>query len=219
MKIKFVKKVLATTMAVSMMATPFTVFATNSASAPASSGATEAAAEEEGEAPAEAVEIAAGGKVTAGGVTLSPTASGVSTVRSVDAVVVTEESSTLAADLGLAPGERAFTTSYDITPKNSPAAAACIELMREAVGGDVLGMFNLNIGKISGGQYIAANGEARIRTTVVIPGGKIDPTKKYAMIVVSPGGAVRVEEDQDTNPRTVTFNANGGLCACALIAY
>ena len=214
MKMKFVKKVLATTMAVSMMATPFTVFATNSASAPATD-----AAEEETTADESAVELPAGGNVTAGGVTVTSTAAGVSTVDSVDAVVVTEESSTLAADLGLAPGERAFTTSYDITPKNSPAAAACIELMRQAVGGDVLGMFNLNIGKMSGGQYIAANGEARIRTTVVIPGGKIDPTKKYAMIVVSPGGAVRVEEDQDTNPRTVTFNANGGLCACALIAY
>ena len=214
MKMKFVKKVLATTMAVSMMATPFTVFATNSASAPATD-----AAEEETTAEEAVTELPASGNVTVGGVTVTSTAAGVSTVESVAAVVVTEESTSLAADLGLAPGERAFTTSYDITAKNSPAAAACIELMREALGGDVIGMFNLNIGKMSGGQYIAGSAEARVQTTVVVPGGKLDPTKNYAMIVVSPGGEIRVEQDLDTNPRTVTFNANGGLCACALIAY
>ena len=207
MKSKHIVKVLALIMITGILVRPLEIGATNSASGG-------------GVATPDIVSVSAGGKMAAGDVTLNPTTAGISTVKSIPGVAVTESAEAVNADLGIEKGEKAFTSSYDITSKSAPASSACINAAAQAQGAKVLGSFNMNVGKIGkGGKYVAADGSIRVTSTAAIPSKAIDPAKTYAVVVVSPGGSTRIEPDQDTNPKTVTFSANGGLGAYALISY
>ena len=56
-----------------------------------------------------------------------------------------------------------------------------------------------------------------VRAMVVgIP--KVDVTKTYSMVCVQPGGVVTILEDQDANPKTVTFAVQAGLGTYAIVA-
>lgn len=233
MKTRIAQKAIAAAMVVSMVATPLTAFATTQASSSGSSTAavvaaatttTPAAAAETPSGsgapstPAPAtVAVPANGNVSANGVKVFSTAAGVSTVKSVPAVAVSAPEADLTAALSLGKGEKAFASSYDITAKTAPAAVEAINEAAATQGATVVGMFNMNIGKMSGKKFVAADGSTRIRTSIIIP-AKCDPTKTYKVVVISKGGAVRVEDDLNTdNGKVVTFNADGGLAAYALI--
>ncbi len=219
-------------MVVSMVATPLTAFATTQASSSGSSTAAVAAATTTTPAaPAETpsgsgapstpapatVAVPSNGNVSANGVKVFSTAAGVSTVKSVPAVTVTAPEADLTAALSLGKGEKAFASSYDITAKTAPAAVTAINDAAATQGATVVGMFNMTIGKMSGGQFKAADGSVRIRTSIIIP-AKCDPSKTYKVVVVSKGGKTRVEDDLNPdNGKVVAFNADGGIAAYALI--
>ncbi len=236
MKMRFSQKALAAAMVVSMVAMPLSVFATDSAAPASTSASTEAAVVATVATNASSGQVTSGGstasetpspsvvalpsdgKVAANGTTIYSTAAGISTVKSVGAVAITAAENELSAALSLEPGAKAFSSSYDISPKTAPAAAAAIEGVAESQGCTSFGMFNMNIGSMKGGKFTLADGSVRVRTSLVIP-PKADPAWTYSVVVVSPGGATRVEPDQDTNPKTVTYNANGGLGAYGLIGH
>ena len=232
MKTRIAQKAIAAAMVVSMVATPLTAFATTQASSSGSStAAVVAAATTTPAAPAETpsgsgapstpapetVAIPASGNVSANGVKVFSTAAGVSTVKSVPAVAVTAPEEALTAALSLGKGEKAFASSYDITAKTAPAAVKEINNAAATQNATVVGMFNMTIGKMSGGQFKAADGSVRIRTSIIIP-AKCDPSKTYKVVVVSKGGKTRVEDDLNPdNGKVVAFNADGGIAAYALI--
>ncbi len=223
MKTRIAQKAIAAAMVVSMVATPLTAFATTQASSSGSSTAAVAAASSDSGSGAPSTPavtttaLPANGNVSANGTKIFSTAAGVSTVKSVPAVAVTAPEADLAAALSLGNGEKAFASSYDITAKTAPAAVAAINDAAASQGATVVGMFNMNIGKMSGGQFKAADGSVRIRTSIIIP-AKCDPSKTYKVVVVSKGGSVRVEDDLNPdNGKVVAFNADGGIAAYALI--
>ena len=231
MKTRIAQKAIAAAMVVSMVATPLTAFATTQASSSGSSTAavvaaatttTPAASSDSGSGapstPAPAtVAVPANGNVSANGVKVFSTAAGVSTVKSVPAVAVTAPEADLTAALSLGKGEKAFSSSYDITAKTAPAAVTAINEAATSQGATVVGMFNMTIGKMSGGQFKAADGSVRIKTSIIIP-AKCDPSKTYKVVVVSKGGKTRVEDDLNPdNGKVVAFNADGGIAAYALI--
>ena len=237
MKTRIAQKAIAAAMVVSMVATPLTAFATTSSSSASSSSQTVAAATTATSTPAavasgdtstpaagesktttpETTSIPANGNVSANGTKVYSTAAGTSTVKSVAAVAVTAPEADLNAALGLGKGEKAFVSSYDINEKTAPLSAKAIADAAASQGATVIGMFNMNIGKISGGKFVAADGSVRVKSSIIIP-AKCDPTKTYAVVVVSKGGATRIEPDQNTeNGKVVAFNADGGLAAYALI--
>ncbi|MBQ9333424.1 MAG: hypothetical protein IJS12_03720 [Lachnospiraceae bacterium] len=223
MKTRIAQKAIAAAMVVSMVATPLTAFATTQASSSGSSTAAVVAAETPSgsgapstPAPATAA-VPANGNVSANGVKVFSTAAGVSTVKSVPAVVVTAPEADLTAALSLGKGEKAFASSYDITAKTAPNAVEAINEAAATQGATVVGMFNMTIGKMSGGQFKAADGSVRIRTSIIIP-ATCDPSKTYKVVVVSKGGQKRVEDDLNPdNGKVVAFNADGGIAAYALI--
>lgn len=226
MKTRIAQKAIAAAMVVSMVAAPLTAFATTQPSSSGSSDAAVVAAAEttdpgSGTTSAPAVvstSVAAGGKVSANGATLIATAAGVSTVKSVAGLAITAPADELNAALGVQKGERAFSSSYDITGKTAPASTAAIAEAAASQGGEVVGCWNMNVGVMSAGyKFKLSDGTARVRATAIIP-AKANPNLNYKVAVVSPGGSVRVEDDQDQNQKTVTYNANGGLGAYGLIA-
>ncbi len=235
MKTKIAQKAIAAAMVVSMVATPLTAFATTQASSSGSSTAAVVAAATTTTTPAAATETPSGsgapstpatpatfttpanGKFTAAGVTLNSTGAGVSTVKSLPGLAITAPAADLAAGLELGKGETAFSSSYDTNAKTAPACYAALTDAAASQNATLVGSFNMTIGKMSGYKFKAAPTTVRVRTTMIAP-TNYRAGYKLSVAVVSPGGNVRIEQDQDTNPNTCTINANGGLGGYGLLA-
>ncbi len=207
---KIVKKVLAVAMAASMVVMPLTVGATDSSSSSSDSTTVTAA---------EAAGVTTTSTVNAGGTVLKSSTAGAYSVKTLSGVAVKSTVSEIKAAAGMAANETPFVKAYDITAKKSPAAYASINSAAESMGATVTGAVNIDLGKVTGGKYTELPAGVSVPTTIGIPGGKVDPTKTYAVVKVLPGGATEILQDQDTNPNTVTFNITGGLAAYAVIAY
>lgn len=132
-------------------------------------------------------------------------------------VAITTPASTIAANYGLAAGERAFIKAMDMDVRKSNLAYQCMTNTAAAYGATIVGTINLELGKMSGGRYSLLEAGAEVPVTFSVP--RAAQGQRIGVIRVQEGGVVTVFEDMDTNPATVSFNITGGAGAYAIIAY
>lgn len=201
-----VKKVLAATLAATMvMATGLTAFA-GSGSASESAAAATVASED-----AKSV-VTANETVTVAGSTVKTTIAGCYAAKTVQGVAVI----TPAADLGLASGQKAYVTVYDTDAKKSNKAMESLNAAAQAVNGSVVATLNFDLFAKQGANKVAlSNGSVQV--TVGLP-KTADTTKTYVVIRVVPGGEVTVLDNVSTNPKAVTFEVTAGQGTYAIVA-
>lgn len=205
---KLLKKVLAAALAMSLVMAPAIT-----------AGATSHLSEEPAPAPAaEATPVAT--QVSVNGQVVKSTLEGAFLSRSIPAAAVVTGKAAISESYGLAPGEKPYVRTYDITEKGSPLAMASVNAAATAVGGKVVSAINMEIGKLAGRKFsLLEQGGAPIAMTFGIPKKSIVPGYAYALICVRPGGAVEILPDSDADPSTVTFTTSGGLGAYAIVMY
>ncbi len=214
MNMKLVKRIIAATLAATLMVAPAVTAGaatTTASSSGSSSGSTAGSA-----AAVTTTTVSSTSTVSVGGVVLKSQIPGAYAVKVFAGVAVRQSVDAIRALAGLGAGETPFVRAYDITAKNSPAAFASINAAAASVGATVLGAINVDFGKLAGGKF------AQLPATVAVPftvGVAQAAGRKLAVVKVLPGGAFEILEDQDQNAATVTFNITGGLAAYAVIAY
>lgn len=228
MRSKSLKKVLAASLALSLVMAP--VMGANAAPSVSGNEGGKVVTTTNGNTPSgdsgtnvsteEAVVIPETSSVRVGGKLLTTTIRGAYMSKTIPGTIVLTDKTTLAAAYGLAAGEQPYVRIYDITEKKSPAAMASINAAAGAVGGTVVATVNMELGKLAGGKFsLLAQGGAPITMVFGIPQTAVRAGYAYAMICVRPGGVVEVLPDLDLDPNTVTFNTTGGLGAYAMIMY
>ena len=220
-KNKFMKRVLTTALALSLVMAPVVgVSASSGDSSPVSGNSATGTASSTSVSAAEAVEIPTTSSVTVNGQVLTTTVKGAYMSKTVPGTVVMTAADTIAANYGLEAGEQPYVRIYDINEDNSPAALTSINAAADAIGGTVVATVNVELGKLGGGKFaLLAQGGAPITMVFGIPRNMVNAGYTYAMICVRPGGAVEILPDQDLDPNTVTFATTGGLGAYALVMY
>ena len=208
------KKVLAATLAATMvLSSAMTVSARNyySSSTPVEEPAPVSPVSSE-----PAAVKGANAEISVAGVAVKTSIAGAYAAKTVQGTAVTTPLAGVKANLGLTDGQKPAITIYDTTDKQSPAAFASINASAEALGGEVLTALNINLGAKENGKWVSLeNGSIALATG--LPKGA-DTTKTYCAICVQPGGEVTILEDQDTNPKTVTFEVKAGIGAYAIVA-
>ncbi len=227
MKAKFIQKIMAGALAVSLIATPsMSVLASNSSvGSGAAGGGTEekvieivnAAVEESGNGSVSSIaEIPTTSSVAGTKTTLA----GVYMATCVNGTAITTSVANIAANYGLTAGEKPYARIYNMDTKKSPLAAAAIDQAAASMGAVVGPYVNVELGKMSNGKFsLLPSDGAEITMKFGIPKSFAQDGKTFAVICVRPGGAVTILEDTDTNPNTVTFNTTGGQGAYAIIKY
>lgn len=204
-----IKKILAATLAATMvMAAGLTTFA---ASGSASDSTAAVVASED--AKAVATENAA---VAVAGSSVKTTVAGCYAAKKVQGVAVTTPAADLSAKLGLEKGQKAYVTVYDTDAKKSSKAMESLEAAATAVNGSIVSTLNFDLfAKQSGKKVVLSNGAVQV--TVGLP-KTADTTKTYVVIRVVPGGEVTVLDNTSTNPKAVTFEVTAGQGTYAIVA-
>ncbi|MDE5700172.1 MAG: hypothetical protein K2I96_22675 [Lachnospiraceae bacterium] len=211
------KKVLAATLAATMvLSSAMTVSASGYYSSSSSSAPVEQPAPSSPVSSEPAAVKGANAEISVAGVAVKTSIAGAYAAKTVQGTAVTTPLADVKANLGLSDGQKPAITIYDTTDKQSPAAFASINAAAEALGGEVLTALNINLGAKENGKWVSLeNGSIALATG--LPKGA-DTTKTYCAICVQPGGEVTILEDQDTNPKTVTFEVKAGIGAYAIVA-
>ncbi len=228
MKSKKVQKVLALTLAATMMlASAITVSASSGGSAgvtgsAGSAGSTESAgASDEGSGSTESAvssvqTYTSGAAVSVGGTTVKTTVAGAYAAKSVAGVAVTTPTANLKASLGLTGSQTPFIIVFDTDTKKSSLAMKCVNAATEALGGDLVATMNVNLGAKDNGKWVSlSNGSAGL--VIGLP-KTADTSKNYSVVCVQPGGVVTILQDQDASPATVTFEVKAGLGTYGIVA-
>ncbi len=148
------------------------------------------------------------------------TVQGVYIATVVNGSAITTPLSTITAGYGLTAGETPSARIYNMDVKKSPLAAAALNSVAQSVGAVVGPYVNVEIGKLAGGKFsLLPSDGAEITVSFGIPASFAQADKTFAVACVRPGGAVSILQDTDTNPNTVTFNTTGGQGAYAIIKY
>ena len=216
MKAKFIQKVMAGALAMTLVIAPAVrVQASDTGNTGASSS----------ESTEEQVE-----EITGVSIAEIPTTSSVAGVRTtvrgvylatvVNGSVITTPLNTIAAGYGLTAGETPYARIYNMDVKKSPLAAAALNSVAQSVGATVGPYVNVELGKMSNGKFgLLPSDGAEITVSFGIPASFAQSGKTFAVACVRPGGAVSILQDVDDNPNTVTFNTTGGQGAYAIIRY
>ena len=215
MNMKLVKRVLAMTLAASLMVAPAL---TEGAASTDSSSSSESESTSTDSSSTSDSDTAVASTSSVAGVGNSSVA-GAYSVKTLAGVAVRESANTIASKAGLAANEKAYVRVYDITAKQSPAAFNSINAAAASVGGTVIGAVNIDFGKLVGAKFSQLPAGVSVQTTIGIPSAKVHANKTQAVVKVLPLGAVEILKDQDTNLSTVTFDITGGLAAYAVIEY
>ena len=153
MNSKVIKKVLALTLAATLLAMPIVAGATDQAEAPTP------------DVVSATTPVAIGGTVlksdVAGAVSIPKTAA-------IAGVVVRQSAAQMKTTAGLAANESAFVRAYEITEKKSPAAYASFKAAAAATGGTVLDAVNIDLGKMAGGKFADLPAGVSVPTTVAV---------------------------------------------------
>lgn len=158
--------------------------------------------------------VSAGSSVSVGGTLIKSSIAGASTVKSFQGVAVTTPAADLKANLGLKDGQTAFVMSFDTNAKKSPLAMSCINAAIESTGGNFVTAINVELGAKENGKFVSLkNGSAAM--VAGLP-KNVDTSKTFYVVCVQPGGIITILQDQDTNPKTVTFEIKAGLGTYAL---
>ena len=239
MKSKKVQKVLALTLAATMMfASALTVSASSGGSAGVtgsagsagfagsteSSGSEESAASESSDGGSGSSEsavssvqtFASGASVTVGGSKVQTTIAGAYAAKSVAGVAVITPMTALKASLGLSGSQTPYIMVFDTDPKKSNLAMNCVNAAVEALGGSLVTTLNVDLGAKENGKWIAlSSGGAGL--VIGLP-KTADTSKTYSIVCVQPGGVVTILQDQDASPATVTFEVKAGLGTYGIVA-
>ena len=214
------KKVLAATLAATMvMASAMTVCATTE-NAGSGSDSSSSSTTQEVSTPAtyaESKSQCANAAIKVNGVAVKTSIAGVYAAESLKGVAVTTPAADLAAALGLTSGQKAAIIIYDTDQKKSTAAMVSVNAAIEALGGaDLVSTLNIDLGAKQNGKWVTlSNGSVALKAGLP---KTADTTKTYSVICVQPGGATTILEDQDTDPATVTFAVQAGLGTYAIVA-
>ncbi len=230
-KSKKVQKVLAFTLAATMMlASAVTVSASSGGSAGVTGSAGSAGAVESTESAGssessdggsgsveETVEtFVSGAKLAVGGRTLQTTVAGAYAAKSVAGAAVTAPLAELKASLGLTGSQTPYIMLFDTDPKKSNLAMSCVNAAVDALGGSLVTTLNVDLGAKENGKRVAlSNGSTGL--VIGLP-KNANTSKTYSVVCVQPGGVVTILQDQDSSPATVTFEIKAGLGTYGIVA-
>lgn len=163
----------------------------------------------------QASSVASNATVKVAGTNVQTTVAGCYAAKKVEGCAVT--TADVATALGLTGSQKAVITVLDTDQKKSNKAMDSINAAIKAInGGDVAAVLNVDLSATSKGKKVVlSNGS--VAMAVGLPKAA-DASKAYAVICVQPGGTVTVLEDQDANPKTVTFEVKAGLGTYAIVA-
>lgn len=213
-----IKKILAATLAATMvMASAMTVCASTNNPGAGNVGDTGSSSSSSSSSSSTVAQEAksANATISVAGSNVTTTIAGGYSAKSVAGVAVTTPMADVKAKLGLKDGQTPFIIVYDTDAKKSDKAMACVNAAAESMGATVVTAINVDLGAKENGKFVTLK-DGSIAMVVGIP--KVDVTKTYSMICVQPGGVVSILEDQDTNPKTVTFEVKAGLATYAIVA-
>ena len=216
MKANIIKRMLCGALALSLVLAPsMSTLATTGAGSV--SGNTVVAEATTGEVQETATAATVAYTTTSNAAGIASQVGGVYILRRGIGVAITTPASTIAANYGLAAGERVFVKAMDMDIRKSNLAYQCMTNTAAAYGATIVGTINLELGKMSGGRYSLLEAGAEVPVTFSVP--RAAQGQRIGVIRVQEGGVVTVFEDMDTNPATVSFNITGGAGAYAIIAY
>ena len=206
MNMKFLKRVLAVTLAASLMVAPvITAGATTNSSEPAATSSTSTASQES--TPVTNPDVKTVGSFSVPGANLTSDVPGSYLIKTIAGIAVRQSAATIKAAAGLAANESVFVRAYDITAAKAPAAFASANFAATALGGTIKGALNIDLGKLTAGKNFTTLNGVAVPCTFGLR--NVTAGKRLVVIRVLPGGAVEVLEDQDENPNTVTVNISG----------
>ena len=208
MSIKTFKRILAVTMAASVLAMPLTVGATDSADSTRSDSSV---TRQEAASVQTTSEVSVNGSVVQNElpgifeITASPAVSGIA-VRGTAAQIKQKA--------GLAGNESPIVRAYSVERKKSPAVYKSFDAAASIVGGKLVGGINVDLGKVAEGKYSKLPREVSVPATIGIK--NYDPKLNYYVAKVVSGGAIELI------PVTVekgmaTVDITGGLAGYGLI--
>ncbi|SFP80050.1 hypothetical protein SAMN04487928_108101 [Butyrivibrio proteoclasticus] len=235
MNMKLVKKVLAVTMAASMIVMPLTAGATDSAQ-PSSSDTTVTPAQAEAVATTSEVtvtqeeEVATTSQVTqaettstttnnviAGGTVIKnelPGAFQISSQSAISGVAIRQSANTIKTSAGLSSNQTPFARVYTLDPNKSKAVYASFNAAAEVYGGSVVAAINSDLGALTGGKFTSLPEGVSVPVTIGIK--NFDPNAEYYIIKVSKKGLIEKIPVTIENGKA-TFDITGGLSAYALM--
>lgn len=208
MNMKLVKRVLAVTMAASLVVMPLTAGATDSAQS-SSSDTTVTAAQAE--------EVTTTSQVVAGGTVVKnelPGAFQIAPSSPISGVAVRQSANTIKASAGLASNQTPFTRVYTLDPNKSKAVYASFNAAAEVYGGSVVAAINSDLGALTGGKFTSLPEGVSVPVTIGIK--NFDPNAEYYIIKVSKKGVIEKIPVTIENGKA-TFDITGGLSAYALM--
>ena len=208
MNMKLVKRVLAVTMAASMIVMPLTVGATDSAES-SSSDTTVTATQAE--------EVSTTSQVVAGGTVVKnelPGAFQIAPSSPISGIAVRQGADTIKASAGLSKNQTPFIRVYTLDPNKSKAVYASFNAAAEVYGGSVVAAINSDLGALTGGKFESLPEGVSVPVTIGIK--NFDPNAEYYIIKVSKQGEIEKIPATIENGKA-TFNITGGLSAYALM--
>ncbi len=138
----------------------------------------------------------------------------------VGGIAMTDQEWSLQKDAGMAMVEYFFVTTWDITQDTAPLAVNTFRIVAESEQADLGPVVQINIHKTLNGVMSSLNGNTAKFTTVIgIPEDFQEADARYAVVSVKAGGAFDILPDLDEDDLTVTFKANAGNGAYAIIRY
>ena len=138
----------------------------------------------------------------------------------VKGIAMTDQEWSLQKEAGMAMVEYFFITTWDITQDTAPLAVKTFRIVAESEQAELGPVVQINIHKTFNGVKTSLNGnETKFTTVVGIPDDFFEDGARYGVISVRSGGHFDILPDLDEDNLTVTFKANAGDGAYALIKY
>ena len=134
-------------------------------------------------------------------------------------VAITSKAASIAQSYGFAKGETPYAKVLDMDVKKSDKAKASLDFAAQAYGAENVAYLQMELGKMSKGQYTLLPGGVDIAVSFSIPKAALEDGATYAVIRVVKGGEFTVLEDTDNDPTTVSFVTTGGAGAYSIIKY
>ena len=210
MNIKVAKKLLAVTLAASMVVMPLTVGATDSSDE--STEETEVTEEVFEEVEPTSV-VAVGGEVIKND---RPGAFVIAKDAPIAGVAIQVTPAALKAQAGLAANETPFARVYTVRRAKSPAVYASFDAAAQALGGTVLGGLNVDLVALTAGKVSSISEGVSVPVSMAIK--NYNPNLTYYVVKVLPGGKTENIPATVNEKGVLSFNVTGGLGGYGLIA-
>lgn len=227
MNVKFTKRILSGALAVALLMAPgMGVFASNNAGGsnnPGSiSGNTVPGLDNQGSSTAGStatVETFKQVQPTSTVAGVKSTVNGAYLLQKGVAVAVTTPSANISQAFGLGVGETPYVKALDMDVKKSNLAKASLDMAAAAFGGNNVGYIQMEIGKMTNGEYSLLPAEGKVSISFSIPAAAQSAGARYAVIRVVEGGAFTLLENTSTTPGVVSFTTTGGAAAYAIVKF